>query len=56
VQVNGKVRARINVPADLTRENANEYLAQDPEFQKLTEGKTVKKCVYVPGRLVNVVL
>ncbi|MBQ3222589.1 MAG: leucine--tRNA ligase [Clostridia bacterium] len=56
VQVNGKVRARINVPADLTRENANEYLANDPEFQKLTEGKTVKKCVYVPGRLVNVVL
>ena len=56
VQENGKVRARINVPADLTREDAPDYLSKNPEFQRLTEGKTVKKCVYVPGRLVNVVL
>ena len=56
VQINGKVRARIMVPASLTREDAPAFLAKDPDFQRLTEGKAVRKCVYVPGRLVNVVV
>ena len=56
MQVNGKVRGRINVPADLTRETANDYLLALPEIQSLIAGKAVKKLVYVPGRLVNLVV
>ena len=56
VQVNGKVRGRVNVPADLTRENANDFFASHEETQKLLSGLTVKRMVYVPGRLLNVVI
>ena len=56
VQVNGKVRARISVPSDLSREGADEYFAACPEVQKLLDGKTPKKQIYVPGRLLNIVL
>ena len=55
MQMNGKVRGRLNVPADLTREAAQEYFMALPEIQALIDGKTVRKLVYVPGRLVNLV-
>ena len=55
-QINGKVRGRIDVPADLTREGAQEYFLAQPEIQALIGGKTVKKLIYVPGRLVNLVI
>ena len=56
LQVNGKVRTRLNVPADLTRETANDYLLALPEVQKVIGEKSLKKLVFVPGRLVNLVL
>ena len=56
IQVNGKVRGRVNVPSDLTRETAQEYFAANEEAQKILNGMTVKKMVYVPGRLLNVVV
>ena len=56
IQVNGKVRGKLNVPAELTRDGANDYFLALPEIQALSDGKTVKKLVYVPGRLVNLVV
>ena len=56
MQVNGKVRGKLNVPAELTRDGANDYFLALPEIQALIDGKTVKKLVYVPGRLVNLVV
>ena len=56
LQVCGKVRGRMNVPADLTREQANDYFLAQDEVQKLIAGKPVKKLVFVPGRLVNIVV
>ncbi|MEA4898268.1 MAG: leucine--tRNA ligase [Christensenellaceae bacterium] len=56
VQENGKVRGRLMVPADLTREAAEAYFAADPDFQKLLAGKPVKKLIFVPGRLINAVV
>ncbi len=56
MQVNGKVRGKLNVPAELTRDGANDYFLALPEIQSLVDGKTVKKLVYVPGRLVNLVV
>ena len=56
VQVNGKMRCRMDVPADLTREAAADYFLPMPEVQSLIGGKSVKKLVYVPGRLLNLVV
>ncbi len=55
-QVNGKVRGRVEVPADLTRETAPGYFAAEETFQRLIEGKAIRKLIYVPGSLVNVVV
>ncbi len=55
VQVCGKVRGRIMVPADMTREQAEKDLPENPEVQKILAGKTVTKVIFVPGRLLNIV-
>ena len=55
VQICGKVRARLMIPADLAKEDAEAYFMDKPEVKKLIEGKTVKKFVFIPGRLVNIV-
>jgi leucyl-tRNA synthetase len=56
VQINGKVRARIEVPADITEEAAKETALADENVQRHIAGKEVRKTIYVPGRLVNVVV
>ena len=55
VQVCGKVRGRIRVPADMTKEQAEAELPTREDVQKLLGGKTVMKVIYVPGRLLNLV-
>jgi leucyl-tRNA synthetase len=53
VQVNGKVKAKLMVPNDATKE-ALEQIAMG-EIQEQIEGKTVRKVIAVPGKLVNIV-
>ena len=53
VQVCGKIRGRIMIPADMTREAAETELVKHPEVEKILAGKTVVKTIFVPGRLVN---
>ena len=53
VQVAGKIRGRIMIPADMTKEAAETELVNHPEVQKILAGKTVMKVIFVPGRLVN---
>lgn len=55
VQVNGKVRGRVTVPADSSEEAIREAACADETVQKFLEGKTVRKVIYVKGRLVNIV-
>ena len=55
VQVNGKVRGRIMIPADLTKETAERDLPGNPDVQRITAGKTIVKVIFVPGRLLNIV-
>jgi len=55
VQVNGKVRARIQVPASIARERALALALEDPNVHAHLEGKPVRKQIYVPGKLVNIV-
>jgi leucyl-tRNA synthetase len=56
VQVNGKVRDRIQVPAGISSGQAQELALASPKVQSYTQGKAVRQAVYVPGRLVNVVV
>ncbi len=55
VQVNGKLRARIPVPAGADEAIAREAALADPAVAKFVAGQPVRKLVYVPGKLVNVV-
>ncbi len=55
VQVNGKVRDKIEVPADITEDAARQMALASSRVLAHTEGKDVARVIYVPGRLVNVV-
>jgi leucyl-tRNA synthetase len=54
-QVNGKVRDKIEVPADVTEEDARRLAMESPRVQPHLGGLQVRHVVYVPGRLVNIV-
>ncbi len=54
VQVNGKVRARLSVAADITKEDAIALSKQNEEVLPFLEGKTIMKEIYVAGKLVNI--
>ncbi len=56
VQVNGRVRDKIEVAADVTEDRAREIALSSSRVQAHVEGKEVVRLVYVPGRLVNVVV
>jgi leucyl-tRNA synthetase len=56
VQVNGKMRARVSVPADATQDIAVQAALADQNVQKFVEGKPIRKAIYVPGKLVNIVV
>lgn len=55
VQVNGKLRAKITVAADAEKDAVETQAMADENVVKFTEGKTVRKVIYVPGKLVNIV-
>jgi leucyl-tRNA synthetase len=55
VQINGKKRAEITVAADATEEEINRAALAESNVQKFLEGKTVRKTVLVPGRLLSLV-
>jgi leucyl-tRNA synthetase len=56
VQVNGKVRDKIRVPADADEETVLRMVEQCEKLKPWLEGKTVKKRLYVPKKLVNIVV
>ena len=56
LQVNGKLRGSIKVAASADKAAIEAAALANPEFEKFAEGKTPKKVVIVPGRLVNVVV
>lgn len=55
VQVNGKVRARVELPVTISEEDAQTAAMSEQNVRRFLEGKEVQKIVYVPGRLVNIV-
>jgi leucyl-tRNA synthetase len=55
VQVDGKTRFRLEVPADAGEEQIAEAMACHPEYARHTGGATIRRVVIVPGRIVNIV-
>ncbi len=55
VQVNGKVRGKVTVPADADEEAVRQAALEEHNVARFLEGKTVRKVIVIPGRLVNVV-
>jgi leucyl-tRNA synthetase len=56
VQVNGKLRGHITVPADADKQTLETMALNEPKVQRFTAEKTVKKVIVVPKKLVNVVI
>ena len=56
VQVNGKLRGQIRVPAECDRATIEQAARSDANVQRFTDGKQVRKVIVVPGRLVNLVV
>ena len=55
VQVNGKVKAQIELPKAADEDLAREIALGQPKVSDFLKGKEIKKFIYVPGRIVNVV-
>ncbi len=56
VQINGKVKHKIIVPVDIAEEIAKEMAVENDVIKKYLAGKPPRKVIYVPGRLVNIVM
>jgi leucyl-tRNA synthetase len=56
LQVNGKHRGAISVPAHADRPSIEAAAVSSPDFARFAEGRPVKKIIVVPGRLVNLVV
>ncbi|MEK3887658.1 leucine--tRNA ligase [Bacillus sp. FSL K6-3431] len=55
VQINGKVRAKMMISRELTREQLEKIAVNDEKVKIMIEGKTIRKVIAVPGKLVNIV-
>lgn len=56
LQINGRVRDKIMIATDLSKEEMEEFAMSNERIKELTEGKTIRKVIVVPGRLVNIVV
>ncbi len=56
IQVNGKLKACVSVSTALTPEEMLEEIKKDKKVQSILEGKEIKKEIYVPGKIYNVVI
>ena len=56
VQVNGKLRDRVSVAPDVTEEAAREAALASPKIREALDGKILRKVIFVPGRLLNLVV
>ena len=56
LQINGKVRDRVKIAADLDKEAMEQLVTELPRAKELTAGKTIVKVICVPGKLVNIVI
>ncbi len=56
IQINGRVRDKIEATADISEKEAKELTLNREKVKKWIEGKTIKKVIFVKGRLINIVI
>jgi len=56
IQINGKTRDKVTVPASITEEEAKEIILAKPKVKTYIEGKEIIKIIYVPQKLMNLVI
>jgi len=56
VQVNGKVRSELTIPAHSSSDMARALVDKDARVQQWIQGKPVKKFIFVPDKIVNIVV
>ena len=56
IQVNGKMRSKIEVQADLEKEMLEKIALEDEKVKSAIENKEIKKIIIVPGRIINIVV
>jgi leucyl-tRNA synthetase len=56
IQVNGKKRASLNIGNDLAKETIIDMALGEEKIKKFLSGKTVAKTIYVPGKIINIVV
>lgn len=56
VQINGKIKEKINIAGDSSREEMEKIAVENDKIKALTEGKNVVKIIAVPGKLINIVV
>ncbi len=56
VQINGKVRDKIEAEADISEQDAKELTLSSEKVKKYTEGKEIKKIIFIKGKLINIVI
>ena len=56
VQVNGKLRGKITVAVEASKDEVEKLALEEEHVQRFVEGKTIKKIIVVPKKLVNIVI
>jgi leucyl-tRNA synthetase len=56
VQVNGKLRARMPMPRGISQDDAQEAALADENVRRQLDGKEIRKVIFVPDRLINIVV
>ena len=56
VQVNGKLRGKFEVPAGSSEDEIKKLVLANEKIQQFCDGKDIRKFIYIPGRLVNIVV
>ncbi|KAG6383828.1 hypothetical protein SASPL_156403 [Salvia splendens] len=56
VQINGKTRGTVQVKKQCTEEDAFGLASSDPKLSKFLDGKTIKKRIFVPGKILNIII
>jgi len=56
IQINGRIRDKIEVGADISEEEAKKLTLEREKVKKWIEGKEIKKVIFVPGRIINIVI
>ena len=56
VSINGKMRVKIDLPAGISQEDAKATVLENETVQKWVDGKELRKFIFVPGRIVNIVV